>query len=378
MVKTAKTAVIIGVILFSFFPPLVGAHGFSVGAGPSSPRSSTNLVNSELASLAGSSFNYTEETLLLDNDTLLKGNVVPAAFPKLSPFSIAYDPSNNDLYVSDLGAKMISVISASDNRIIANISIPGEKGSTGSGGEIVYDPFNDDLYLANMYSSYVTVISGSTNKIVSNISVGGESDGIAYDSSNHDVYVVVAHRAVSVISSSTNAVIATIPMALYPVAIAYDPSNNDLYVANFYVLDPASSGVSVISGSTNRVIENLSVCRGATAIAYDPSDGDLFVAHGKVSVISSSTNAIVANISVGASPSGFAYDPSNGAMYVTNWGSDSVTIISPTGIKSVPGSIASSGLSEGIDLMVSAAVVLIIILLAALVLRKRGGKKKTL
>jgi YVTN family beta-propeller protein/parallel beta-helix repeat protein len=66
-------------------------------------------------------------------------------------------------------------------------------------------------------------------------------------------------------------------------------------------------------------------------IAYDSGKGEVFVTNygsNTVSVISDSTNAVVATVSVGTEPFGVAYDSGKGEVFVTNYGSTSVSVIS--------------------------------------------------
>src|SRR5208283_3001263 len=70
-----------------------------------------------------------------------------------------------------------------------------------------------------------------------------------------------------------------------------------------------------------------------SGVAYDPYKGTVFVTNygnNSVSVISDSINAVIANISVGPNPEGVACDPdsSNGQIFVADSGNGTVSIIS--------------------------------------------------
>jgi len=314
------------------------------------------------------------------NNTVI-ANITVGSFPE----QIAYDPSDGYIYVVNSGSNNISVINGANNEIIANLSLGLTWGSTGDWGSsgplgIAYDPSNNYLYLANTIGNslilingttntvvsnikvgifpggvafdpindylYVTdfnfsawpsgdvntssntvfVINGATNRIIANINVGLDPFGVAVDTSNGYVYVTNSgSNNVSVINGATNKVIANIAVGSYPWGIAYDPSNGYIYVTNW-----GSNSVSVINGETNTVVANIAVRSHPMVVAYDPSNGYIYVANlwsHSVSVINTANNNVIANISVGSDPVGVAYDSSNGYVYVANFGSNSVSVI---------------------------------------------------
>ena len=307
-------------------------------------------------------------TLFLNNNTLLKGNVMVNR-TGVAPYAIAYDSANNYIYVANSNSSNVSVINGATNSVIARISVwSGEDG-------MAYDSVNNYIYIANGGSNNVSVINGVTNTVIANIFVGplpegvaydpsnnyvyvghgaypqtlglsilvfvincasntvianisvgsrGWPDAIAYDSSNNYLYVACAIDKVSVINGATNSVITNLTVGTYPDAVAYDPSNNYVYVAN-----GGSNNVSVINGATNAVIASISVGSEPYAIAYDSGNNYIYVCNGdNVSVINGATNSVIASISVGSEPYAVAYDPSNNYIYVANFDSGSISIIS--------------------------------------------------
>ncbi|MGH9920247.1 MAG: YncE family protein, partial [Nitrososphaerales archaeon] len=53
---------------------------------------------------------------------------------------------------------------------------------------IAYDSTNGDLYVANFGSNTVSVINGKTESLISTIAVGTQPYFLAFDQDNHDVY----------------------------------------------------------------------------------------------------------------------------------------------------------------------------------------------
>src|SRR6267143_1768864 len=98
---------------------------------------------------------------------------------------------------------------------------------------LAFDPMNGDVYVANFNSRTVSVISGSSNTVVANVTVGSHPSAMAVDTADGDVYVANFWAGtVSVISGSTNQVVATVTVGPGPVAVAFDPVNGEIYVAN--------------------------------------------------------------------------------------------------------------------------------------------------
>ena len=118
----------------------------------------------------------------------------------------------------------------------------------------------------------------SADSPLASVSVGGGPYGIAFDSTNGDIYVTdLGTSTVSVISGSTNAVVATVPLGTSTSSrgIAFDSASGDLYVTNY---NPST--VSVISGSTNAVLGYVQLANGTGpfAASFDSTNGDVYVA----------------------------------------------------------------------------------------------------
>jgi YVTN family beta-propeller protein len=130
---------------------------------------------------------------------------------------------------------------------------------------------------------------------------------------------------VSVINTTNNTVIKTISVGSAPYGVAFSSSNADIYVAN-----NGAGTVSVISTSSNTVIAIISVGNTPSGIAFAPFNADIFVANngaGTVSVIGTLSNTVIGTATVGSAPYEVAFASSNSNIYVTNYGSNSVSVI---------------------------------------------------
>jgi YVTN family beta-propeller protein len=179
---------------------------------------------------------------------------VQYTYNKVSPWGIAFDAANGNLYVTGsaesppvISSGGVSVISGQNNTVIRNIPCCAADGSPWG---IAFDAANGNLYVTNTQDFSVSVISGKNNTVIgSPIMVGKVPPAgpfaIAFDSANGDLYVPILHNyTVTVISGKNNTVHGgPIHVGSYPIGIAFDPANGNLYVTNFY-----NNTVSVISG----------------------------------------------------------------------------------------------------------------------------------
>ena len=118
--------------------------------------------------------------------------------------------------------------------------------------QVAFDSFNGYLYVANVGSSSVSVINGTTNTIIKIISVGASPDGVSFDSSNGYVYVTSdASDNVSVINGTTNTVFKTFSVGAFSEGVVSDPLNGYLYITT-----SAFDAVSVFNGTTDTLVKS--------------------------------------------------------------------------------------------------------------------------
>lgn len=254
------------------------------------------------------------------------------------PYAVAYDSGKNQMFVANYyPLNAVTVISASDNIVIANISLGGIHDTIGP-HSIAYDSEKNSVYVGNGLANTVSVISDETNKVIETIPVGtqvntfiGKSPAadIVYDESKGLLFITNSGEdTVSIISDNSNTIIKNVTVGAAPTALAYNPAKGEIYVTN-----AIDNSVSVISDGTLEVIRNVSVGKTPLGIAYDSSTGNLYVANSAdntVSVVSSETYEIILNITVGLGPNAIAYDSGTNQIYVTNAGDNTISVISGT------------------------------------------------
>lgn len=130
-------------------------------------------------------------------------------------------------------------------------------GNNAQGG--AYDPFNQELYITNYFSNNVTVVNAFLNVSIANISVGSNPWGISYVPYNHDLYVNNYNSSnISIISSITNTVISNISLPGSPMFSTYDPQDETLYVSGF---ESTTGIIWVINVTNNSVVSTPSLPR---------------------------------------------------------------------------------------------------------------------
>ena len=116
-------------------------------------------------------------------------------------------------YVSNNADDTVSIISVTDNTLIATVDV-----GSGPWG-IATDPNGDYVYTTNNFGSNVSVISTYYNAVTATINVGGGPMGISVNPNGDYVYVANNSDAtVSVIDTSNNTVTAYINVGNSPVA----------------------------------------------------------------------------------------------------------------------------------------------------------------
>ena len=217
------------------------------------------------------------------------------------PQAIAYDSANGDLYVDALGSgpPEVIVVDPVTNTIVGTIPVGFE-----SGPAIAYDPANQEIFVSNVQFNLTTfeeydlsVVNTTTNQIVANISFGGTPGApgsSVYDPANGDIYVTdTGSNNVSVVNGTRYTLVATIPVGDFPVGISTNGSGAQLYVANYddgsisIISLPSRLVINSFTASaswSNSVVASVPVGIGPYAVAYDSGKGEVFVANDNATV----------------------------------------------------------------------------------------------
>ena len=273
---------------------------------------------------------------VINSSTNSVSSVIDLGFPG-SSWDVAFDPANGYVYVGEAENPFTSVVNTTSKTVVKNIVV-GDDLFTGDSDDrpngIAYDATNQDIYVAIYGMDSLADTNSDTLSVMKNVNLG-TTEGlwdVAYNPSNGYLYASNVYTdAVYVLNGVTDSNVASIAVQRSPDGIAVDTDVGQYY-GDVFVANDASNSVSVINASSNSIITTINVGENPNGIAFDPATGNFYVANDggdTVSVINPSTYSVIKTISVGSDPSCIAYDPANGDIYVTDFGSASVSVISP-------------------------------------------------
>ena len=82
------------------------------------------------------------------------------------PQALIFNPSNNNIYVTNRDSGTVSVIETANNTVIKNIAVGA------SPHALVFNPSNNNFYVTNRDSGTVSVIETANNTVIKNVTVG--------------------------------------------------------------------------------------------------------------------------------------------------------------------------------------------------------------
>jgi YVTN family beta-propeller protein len=330
-------------------------------------------------------YNFGSSTVSLINPDLIRNleNLIQVGN---SPLSLAVNPFNHAIYVSNSHSNTVSVINSSIKDVVDNIAV----GKFPFG--VAINGITNKIYVANEHSNTTSVIDGETNQ-VKNVTVGGFPIGIAVNPSTNKIYVANEHsNTTSVIDGETNQV-KNVTVGGFPIGIAVNPSTNKIYVANedsntTSVIDgkndtvknkkiavvsrpiavavnpktnlvyvASSSAISVIDGTTDKQIRIFTIRGGViypSAINIDQNKNLIYVVDrlfNTILVIDGRTNSVIQRLSPGLSgPTAIDIDQRINMIYITNRNSNNISVIDGRIINSQQTAlnISSTGPSPGL------------------------------
>ena len=341
---------------------------------------SLNLVSGNVSTFAGNGLKG-----------YLDGPALQAQF--LSPYGIAFDSSNGNVYIADTFNNRIRLINSTSG-IVSTIAGTGAYGyldgpalqaqfrspyrialDQSTGNIYIVDTYNYMIRLINPTSGNVSTIAGNgLNGYLDGLALQAEFSfayGIAFDSSNGNIMVADSGNSVIRLINMTSGNVSTIAgngnggyldgpalqAEFYsPFGIAFDSSNG-----NFMVADTAnnrirlsnifSRNVSTIAGNGFASFYNGPVSQSLfnypTSLAIDSSNGNIMVADAEnnrirlINMISGNVSTIAGSGVYGYldgpalqaqfyNPYGIALNPSNGNIFVADTNNNIIRLINMT------------------------------------------------
>jgi YVTN family beta-propeller protein len=211
------------------------------------------------------SFNpVVSNTLVLENNSLVKGNFLPLNGAELS--TSAFDPATGDLYIISTGDNCILVVNATTNTWIGGVALGFSPPS------IMYDPEDQELYVPSGPNN-LTLFNPTTLANTGQVTVGPYPGYLVYDIAHHEIYVLDTQPGeITVLNASTNANLATWSVGGYPQFAGLDTRHETLLV-----IDDQEANVSVLNVTTGKVIANVGVGGYPMSLVTDPAVNRAFV-----------------------------------------------------------------------------------------------------
>ena len=197
-----------------------------------------------------------------------------------NPYGVAVNEQTRRAYIANTGDGTVTVLL--DTQVLATVEVGNDPCSVG------VNETTNRIYVTNCDDGTVSVIDGSSNQVEATIDIGGDPERFAVNSTTNRVYV--GHdefRYLTVIDGATNTVAAQIELSLsvepsvWPVV---NETDNEVYCPDW------DSGVLyVIDGATDTIKQVLAVGRAPVLASRNTTTGDVYVTNygsNTVSIIS--------------------------------------------------------------------------------------------
>ncbi len=214
-----------------------------------------------------------------------------------------------------------------------NRLIPTSTISTGAAGDVpvdvAYNSSNNRLYVTSFVGNAVAIINPDTGVIVATVATGAGTDpnGVAYNPIRNSIYVTDNGGAAVFEIDSNNVIINTLVVAVTPRDIIYNSVTEKLYVTSL-----VGGTITIIDASDNTILAALAGHASPQAITFSTLSGKVYVASelGDSVVVVDTDDTIDTTIAgVGGAPFGIAYNEANNRIYVTRSSLDDVRLIDP-------------------------------------------------
>ncbi len=220
-----------------------------------------------------------------------------------------FDPASNDLWVPYLNSNLGTFDTASGN-LLQNVQV-GVNGTQAAPYSVAYDPSTNRLWVTDFFNSEVSVVNPATDQVVASVSTGAGSwpYWIVLDPSTQLAFVTdTGSNTLHVLNTSTDTLVANLPVAdLTYSSEALDPAHHLVYVSG-----SSGSLLTVIQENPLKVLTTLPTVGQVFGVAVDPTLNLLattgFSTQGEV--YCASTLAPVASLPYAVpSPYQIAFDP---------------------------------------------------------------------
>ena len=205
--------------------------------------------------------------IVFDPKTLKVIKRIPA---KPDADGIAVDSKSGHVFIVDGDSKMVTVIDAKTDTVLANID---------AGGGLEYAVPGDDgkVYVNGAEKKEIVRIDVKTNAIDARWPMPGctSAHGLAIDPAAHRLFSTCANKVMTIVDTTNGAVVATLPIGQGTDAAAFDPARKLAF---------SSNGEGTLTVVTEKgpndfaVTETVQTRVTGRTMGIDPASGRLFIA----------------------------------------------------------------------------------------------------
>jgi YVTN family beta-propeller protein len=251
--------------------------------------------------------------------------------PQGPPQAVSFSPDSRTAYVSVYGSHsvpLIAFIDTATNKVTSTVPVdnhePGPSATSPDGLDL-YVP-NHNMVQGGAGDNVLDVIDLATKKLIQSIPVKANPHWVVVDNKN-GLYYVSNHMSavVTVLSAKTNGIITTIPVGETPHSEALSPDGSRVAVTSYN-----GDAVFLINTATDQMIKQIPVGKEPLDITYSPDGRYLLTANNldnTVSVIDTANNRLVAEIPTGKAPTSISVLPNGRQAYVTDENDGTIEIL---------------------------------------------------
>ncbi|MEO0078689.1 MAG: YncE family protein [candidate division WOR-3 bacterium] len=150
-----------------------------------------------------------------------------------------------------LGAFLAALVAfACGQYLEATIRLSDSLGTLAVPRCLAYNSTNNTVYVGGEHGNCVVAIDGATNQKIARIPVGFAVYAILYNQQENKVYCADYHADnVIIVNGATNRVTSVVPVGDCPYALGFNPLENKVYCGNF-----VSDDVTIIDGRQDSIL----------------------------------------------------------------------------------------------------------------------------
>jgi YVTN family beta-propeller protein len=256
------------------------------------------------------------------------------------PSYVEVAPNGKFAYITDTGAKAVTVLDTVTDKVTKSIPIPD--------GPPQFVSFSNDgrtayvsVYTTNGSVQRIVFIDTATGKVTGGVPVTNHTPGPSQVSPDGKYLYVPNHNSmadsgamkpmtapgdddIDVINTATEKLVGHITVEPNPHWLVFGRGGL------LYVNDHTSGMITIVNSNTDKVVKKFMVGATPHAIAISPDYSRLAItSYGadQVYIVSTATDKVTATIQVGRDPLDIEYSPDGRYLYVTNNDDDTISVI---------------------------------------------------